>query len=819
MSVTDTQRARLGYAARALLSNGVTNAILRAASTTQQWSDGLALRVADELQHHLAILPQCGVDPALLPRPEQFATTQSPQPQKWQAVPAGGTRQRDGAPKLSARAVLASNVGEPIIFDGTLDGLRGVPIEDLDAIGEQNAARLHAAKIDSLHDLLMRVPLRYIDRSNLQTVDQLRSGMSDIAVIGTVTARRVDYAKGIVRFTVSGGGRNITTIFFNQAWRAKQVRDGDRVILVGDVTVWGATPGRAGVIQMQAPLMEPAGDQNKALPPMLPIYPQSGKHDVSTWMLQRAALEAVQRIEDIADPVPVGVMQARGHPTRFEALRAVHVPENQQDAKRGRDRLAYDELLRLQLALGLRRNALRAMPSVEHHPTGALSSRLLASLPYAPTGAQTRAVTQINADLVSGAPMNRLLQGDVGSGKTLVATLALLAACEGGCQAALLAPTEILASQHYTEIARQLTALGVTVGFLASRSGTKARRGLLTGLADGTVNVVIGTHAVLSDDVQFQRLGLVVIDEQHRFGVEQRAQMVSKGPQGASPDVLVMTATPIPRTAALTAFGDLDITVLDEMPPGRTPITTRWIEATAEVGSAAPTAEPWRHIIDQVRAGRQAYVVCALVEESEKAQAAAAIETAAALRAGPLFGLRVDVVTGKQKRDERAEVMARFESGELDVLVATTVIEVGVNVPNSTVITVLDAARFGMAQLHQLRGRVARGQYQGYCYLVGEAKSDVSRSRLEAMVETTDGNVLSERDLILRGAGSLAGLAQSGRGNLLVADLIKDAQIMLDARDDARQMLDISANLARYPHLRHEVQEALGDDAKWLTHN
>ena len=381
----------------------------------------------------------------------------------------------------------------------------------------------------------------------------------------------------------------------------------------------------------------------------------------------------------------------------------------------------------------------------------------------------------------------------------------------------MMAPTEILAVQHYQEMVQNLTGIGVVVGLLAARQGAKARRETLTALADGTMQLVVGTHSLLVEEVKFASLGLVLVDEQHRFGVEQRAKMMGKGPNGATPDLLVATATPIPRTAALSAFGDLDMSVLDEMPPGRTPINTRHHQ---HLDLRDPADRAWALVREQVSQGRQAYVVCPMVAESEKAQAAAAEETLEALRAGALRGLRLGLATGKQPSAERSAVMGEFIAGDVDVLVATTVIEVGVNVPNSTVIVILDAARFGLAQLHQLRGRVGRGSHPGHCVLAGDTLTEVGEARIMAMCNTTDGFVLSEIDMQLRGPGALAGVAQAGKNiGMAVADLLKDTDLMLKARDVARTILVSDPKLGRRPTLRHEVETALGEDSKWLLHS
>jgi ATP-dependent DNA helicase RecG len=490
--------------------------------------------------------------------------------------------------------------------------------------------------------------------------------------------------------------------------------------------------------------------------------------------------------------------------------------------------LAFDELFRMQTALLLRKASEADEVGVSHNPTGEFTTALTSGLLYELTAAQQRAVQEIDQDMRAPHPMHRLLQGDVGSGKTTVALLALLAGVEGGYQGALMAPTEILAHQLYLELIDRLSDVHDTTGrqlqvaFFSNRLRGKAREAALTALAAGTIDIAVGTHALLVDDVGFHNLGAVVVDEQHRFGVEQRSALRSKGPlitvggARAIPDTLVMTATPIPRTAAMTVFGDLDVSVLDELPPGRTPIATSWLDTTPDL--AHPEALPWSLMREHVAAGRQGYVVCPLVEESEKLQAVSATETYSALTNGALAGLRLGLVHGQMNTDERAATMAKFRNGNIDVLVATTVIEVGVNVPNATVIAILDSGRFGIAQLHQLRGRVGRGQHPSHCVLVGRIPGSDGRTRMEALVSSTDGFYLSEVDLSVRGHGQVFGAAQSGESDLRVADLDRDRDLLVLARDQAQRLLDQDPHLDSALALKAEVATILNPTAiAWLT--
>jgi ATP-dependent DNA helicase RecG len=439
-------------------------------------------------------------------------------------------------------------------------------------------------------------------------------------------------------------------------------------------------------------------------------------------------------------------------------------------------------------------------------------------------------IAEMLADLGQEQPMHRLLQGDVGSGKTVVAVSALLVAVEGGHQGALMAPTEVLAEQHHlgvTEMLRGFTVPDDDAGTLLSerplrvellthRTSATARREILAGLESGVVDIVIGTHALIQEGVGFHSLGVVVIDEQHRFGVEQRAALRDAGTEGAVPDVLVMTATPIPRTAAMTVYGDLDVSVLDELPPGRTPVHTEWLRSEPGQLDQAESGV-WEKVRAEVEAGRQGYVVCPLIEESDKLEVRSAEETFEQLSLGPLEGLRLGLLHGRVPAAEKEEVMDRYRAGEIQVLVATTVIEVGVDVPNATVMVILDADRFGIAQLHQLRGRVGRGADRSHCYLVGEGATDDGTARLEALVETTDGFALAEVDLDLRGEGTIMGERQKGRNDLTLASLRRDRKWVAEAREEAFALVDADPTLAANEALRDEVELFLGDeDAEFL---
>ena len=705
----------------------------------------------------------------------------------------------------------------PLLFDGTVDGLRGIPLEDLTSIPGRRRKNFREFGVDNAHDVMFTVPRRYLDRSEVAQVRHLTETGEDTCIVGEVTGVTTDARRRMARIKVSDGTGTITATYFNAVWMGKRFSKGDRVIMYGRPEKYA----RTNTWSMVNPLLDPHADTTA---PIIPIYPQSAKSGVTTWDVRRAAEEVISRVDTLADPLPDSIRSEHNLIDRWPALIGLHSPTSMEHAEAARTRIAFDELFRMQTALLLTRSADAAEAGVAHTPTGELTDLLYTQLSFPLTNAQERALSVITADLRRPHPMHRLLQGDVGAGKTLVALISLLSALESGHQGALMAPTEILARQLYAETLERTADITrndgtpLTIEFFTNRLRGKKREAALQRLADGDIDIAVGTHALLVDDIQFRSLGLVVIDEQHRFGVEQRAALRSKGPDGAKPDTLIMTATPIPRTSAMTVFGDLDVAVLDELPPGRTPIATTWIDAEPELTQA--TAEPWASIHRHVAAGRQAFVVTPLIEESEKLQATSAIETHDALANGALHGLRLGLVHGQQKVDDRESIMAQFRDGDLDVLVSTTVIEVGVNIPAASMIAILSAERFGISQLHQLRGRVGRGVAASECFLVARARSSDSRTRMQALVDSTDGFHLAAVDASLRGTGSVYGSAQHGQSDLLVADIERDKQLLFAAREAALELLDNDPDLARHPVLRHEIESALTPEARqWLLSN
>ena len=689
----------------------------------------------------------------------------------------------------------------------SLESLTRVPVTRLQGVGPQKAKGLAAFGIETVFDLLTHYPRRYIDRTKEATIRDLRIGdtAAVLARVADMTSKRIKGGRVMVMGTVRDDSGTMRVSFFNQAWRQKQLRPGTEAVFFGKLEEF------RGRKQMTNPVVDLVGDRTGKV---VPVYPQSEKVRLTSWDIATWVEEALHRAGEFDDPVPETVLDRLDLLDRTNAFGGIHLPESPEEWPLARRRLAFDELLRVQLALVLRKRQLEASTAgISHDVSGHLVERFWQRLPFELTSSQRSAIAEITADLGEPVPMHRLLQGDVGSGKTVVAVSAMLHAVEGGHQGALMAPTEVLAEQHALGVRELLD--GFTVGddgalfdrplrveLLTNRVPAGRRREITDELADGRVDIVIGTHALLSADVRFASLGVAVIDEQHRFGVEQRAALRDKT-GGAVPDVLVMTATPIPRTAAMTVYGDLDVSVLDK-PEGRQEVETSWPRTEAAMAAV------WEHVRSELRDGRQAYVVCPLVEESEKLEVSSATETFELLRATELEGFGLGLLHGRVKPEEKEETMRAFRAGELDVLVATTVIEVGVDVPNATVMVILDADRFGIAQLHQLRGRVGRGASQSYCYLIGDGTTQDGAARLEAIVGTTDGFELAEVDLRLRGEGTIMGERQKGLSDLKLASLARDRPLVEQARAAAFDLVDGPGGVP--PALLEELRLFLDED-------
>ena len=684
---------------------------------------------------------------------------------------------------------------------------------DLTGVGERIARSLHGVGVTSVLDLISYYPRRYLDRTREATLGSLKVGEEGMVLVRVEKAstRRTRRGRTLVevRVTDPDETESLNLVFFNQPWRQKQLSEGREAVLFGKVDQY------RGRLQMTNPLVDLVGDRTGRI---VAVYPQSEAARLHSWDVDQLVAEALRRIMKIrgfADPVPVDVRNRYNLVGRSEAYHGIHRPSSMGEVAEARRRLVFDELLRIQLELVERKRAMElGSAGVAHDISGAMVGQFVERLDFDLTDAQRRVIAELLDDMARPTPMHRLLQGDVGSGKTVVAVAVLLTAVQGGHQGAFMAPTEVLADQHHLGVAELLNGMTVPdpstllgsrpllVALLTSRTTAGERRRVVDGLAAGTVDVLIGTHALIQEDVEFASLGAVVIDEQHRFGVEQRAALREKNRDETVADVLVMTATPIPRTAAMTVYGDLDVSVLDELPPGRIPIASSWESDESPV---------WEAVRAEVQAGRQAYVVCPLIEESEMLEVRSAEEVFANLAGGELTGLRLGLLHGRVGRAEKEETMRLFRSGAIDVLVATTVIEVGVDVANATVMVVLDAARFGIAQLHQLRGRVGRSDYPGRCFLVGGAPTAEAEERLRAIVRTTDGFELAEVDLDLRGEGTVMGERQKGRNDLRLASLRRDREWVEAAREVALVLLGGAGGMMDYPDLADEVRLFLGE--------
>jgi len=708
--------------------------------------------------------------------------------------------------------------------------LAELPVTVLKGVGTSVAADLEALGVATVLDLLTHYPRRYIDGTRLLPLRELAVGdtASVLAEVRAVRRPPARYGRGRgrsparVELEVADPTGHLSVVFFNQTWRAGQLPVGTLALFYGKVASY------RDARQMVSPAVEvlrAAGEapDDGAAPEagrVFPVYPLSDKSSLTSARIARLAAEALDRAGDFADPLPTAWRRRFGLLDRTAAFDRIHRPSTVAETGPARRRLAFDELFRLQLALVLRKRRLEEdARGIRHVVTAGgptLVERFLDRLPFEPTGAQRQVIEAIRADLAGPLPMHRLLQGDVGAGKTVVAVAALLVAVEGGHQGALMAPTEVLAEQHASGVGSLLEGMTVPdpttltgerplrVALLTGRTPAGERSALHAGLADGTVDLLIGTHALLTDEVRFRSLGVAVIDEQHRFGVEQRAALRSKGRgedgRGRDPDLLVMTATPIPRTAAMVVFGDLDLSIVSELPPGRAPVRTRWARTEEDVGEA------WTRVRDEVAAGHRAFVVCPLVEGSERVEARSATDEAARLAGAELAGLRVGLLHGQMRPADKEAVMAGFRRGEVEVLVATTVIEVGVDVPEATVMVIEDADRFGIAQLHQLRGRVGRGTDPSWCYLLSGSDSPEAATRLSAMERTTDGFELADVDLELRGEGTILGARQKGRSDLKLARLLSDRDLVVAAREVAEDLVGEDPRLEGHPLLTDELR-------------
>jgi ATP-dependent DNA helicase RecG len=707
-------------------------------------------------------------------------------------------------------------------------------------LGKKTADALASAlDLHTVGDLLRHYPRRYAERGELTKVAGLAVGehATVLAKVERVSKRTMRSRRGtILEVRITDGTRSLSCTFFNQAWRERELLPGRTGMFAGKVTRF------RDQLQLANPeyqLLDGDSDESTVedfANAVIPVYPAAA--GLPTWTIRRCVRQVLDVWDGADDPLPADLRARHQLPGLEESLRGIHRPDGWPAVERARKRLKWDEALAVQLVLAQRRHAAVDRPAPACPPKeGGILDAFDATLPFRLTDGQREVGEHIRHDLSGVHPMNRLLQGEVGSGKTLVALRAMLQVVDAGRQAALLAPTEVLAAQHARSLTESLGELAMAgelggaenatrLTLLTGSLNTAQRRQALLDAASGAAGIVVGTHALIQDKVSFADLGLVVVDEQHRFGVEQRDALRARAGGDGSPHVLVMTATPIPRTVAMTVYGDLETSALRELPAGRSPITTSVVPAAEK---PAWLDRAWQRIREEVEAGHQAYVVCPRIgdgasedpegdeppadDESDRRAPLAVTEVAPRLVEGPLSGLRVEILHGRLPADEKDAVMRAFAAGDVAVLVATTVVEVGVNVPNATVMAIMDADRFGVSQLHQLRGRVGRGSAPGLCLLVTEIPDGTAtRERLDAVASTVDGFELAQLDLEMRREGDILGAAQSGRSSLRMLSLLRDQSVIEQARAEARELVDADPTLAAHSGLAGMVAEVVDDE-------
>ncbi len=675
------------------------------------------------------------------------------------------------------------------------------PVTAIKGVGPKLAQLLEKLGAATIWDLLYIFPRRYDDYTLMKPIQQLKYG-DQVTIIGTIwetRARRSRTNQIVVQSIISDGTGKVQATWFNQQWLADKLKAGMQVVLSGKVDQY------LGRLVFNSPEWEPLEIEPLRTRRIVPIYPLT--QGLNSNRLRDIMRTAVNRFAKYTpEPLPDDIRRRNKLYSLPQALAQTHFPESQETLHHARRRLVFDELFLLQLGMQSLRHEWQAQPGMPVPFSEADIIRLQNELPFDLTKAQKRVINEISTSMNSELPMNRLLQGDVGSGKTVVAAAALLLAAKSNKQAALMAPTEILAEQHYQGLHKLLSPLGVEIRLLTGSTPSTEKAQIYTDIETGAVDIAIGTHALIQERVNFKQLALAVIDEQHRFGVDQRQALRDKGPQTAdgsrlTPHVLVMSATPIPRTLALSLYGDLDLSILDEMPPGRQEIKTKWLQTRER-------ERGYSFIRSQIEQGRQAFIIYPLVEESDKIDAKAAVTEFERLQKEVFPNLKLGLIHGRLKSDEKDAAMRAFYNGETNILVSTSVIEVGVDVPNSTVMLVDGANRFGLAQLHQFRGRVGRGEHQSYCLLVADGETAVSEQRLSALEQTNDGFVLAEKDLEIRGPGEFFGRRQSGLPEIKMASLL-DMEMLELTQKEARQIIDDDPLLEKPEHaaLRNQVSK------------
>lgn len=717
----------------------------------------------------------------------------------------------------------------------TLAYFADIPVEMINGIGQVSARKMATQGILSVADLLITAPRRYLDRSRIFAIDSAPIG-EEVTIGGMVTSfskRRISRRRTMVEARVSDGTGSVRVVWFNPYIK---LVEGEEIALSGKLEMF------KGSLQMGSPAVDRlSGPESTDTGRVVPVY--GGLGGLKVFQIRKAMEQVLRRSLPIVDVVSSATLEEYGLVDLSTAVQNIHFPEVYDDIKPARDRLIFDEFLRIQMVFRVRAyDEYESRVGITNDVPGTMRDRFLDSHAFELTEAQKRAFKEIVDDMRDVRPMHRLLQGEVGSGKTVVVIAALLSSVESGHQGTVMAPTEVLATQHYLGTAHALSRAGmappvvdmgaagttslfgeesdaerpiriglftsgrVSVNFVAS---DVSREQGLAWLADGTIDIAFGTHALIQKDVRFMSLGMTVVDEQHRFGVEQRVMLRDSAPDAAVPDLLLMTATPIPRTLAMTLYGDLDVSVIDEMPVGRLPVATTAVSGTDDTLIDDAVREA-------VELGNQVFVVCPLVEDSDKIEARSAVSEFRRTESA-LPGVRVGLLHGQMRSQDKAEVMERFAAGEIDVLVSTTVIEVGIDVANATLMVVRDADRFGLSQLHQLRGRVGRGDDQARCLLVSDDPSEDAERRIGAMAASNDGFELANVDLEIRGQGTVFSGSQSGAADIKLGDILKDRRLLEAARAVATRAVDVDRNSQFVGDVMEEVELFFGRDAEWLS--
>nr|WP_302598190.1 ATP-dependent DNA helicase RecG [uncultured Cellulosilyticum sp.] len=676
-------------------------------------------------------------------------------------------------------------------------------ISNLKGVGEQVGRKLNKLGIFTLQNMIEHYPREYEDRRKITPLAEMELD-TPINILVVVASTPQVTRKGnhiLVTFRVKDATGSIFVTFYGQAYMKNNFSVGERYLMYGKIK------RQYGKVEMDSPEYQKVADPSKIgeVAKITPIYAATQK--LSQKVIRSLILQSLEAVEEeIVDPIPENIRRQYDLVSKAEAIHQIHFPSNSESFFAARKRLVFEELFMLQLSLyQLKADFAKKLLGVSHKITGELSA-FMETLPFELTGAQKRVMREIVGDMKSPYAMNRLIQGDVGSGKTVIAAISLFIAVKDGYQGALMAPTEVLVVQHYEFLKEIMAPFGIEVGLITGSTTAKQKRELIARAKAGELHVLVGTHALIEDPVEMPNLGLVITDEQHRFGVRQRLKLTEKG---TVPDVMVMTATPIPRTLALILYGDMDISIIDELPPGRQPIKTNAVDSNYH-------QRIYRFIEKHIHEGRQCYIICPMVEENEQmSELKNVIEYTAQLQAEEFPNIPMGYLHGKMKPKEKNAIMNQFASGEIKILVSTTVVEVGVNVPNATIIVIENAERFGLAQLHQLRGRVGRGKHQSYCILVSDSKSKVTKKRLQIMEESTDGFVIAETDLKLRGPGEFFGTKQHGLPEMKIANLYTDAKVLKEVQKCVKLLLDMdpSLSLSENNQLLDEMKERLNQES------